>query len=214
MSKFISSPHFMILFSPSEFFFLVSTMPSLSMQQIKVAPHIFLSDVRSAQELKLLESNSIRLVISLGSEKAPLPEFLLSVPCKQHFIKIDDDESADILIHFEKACRLIASSIKDKENVLIHCDAGISRSTTLYLSYFMKNESLSFEDALPKLQELYPQAYPNAGFEIQLELWREMEFTYLPDHYGYRRWKLSRMSCQVYPKFFLYFSVSRLWLRI
>jgi hypothetical protein len=67
----------------------------------------------------------------------------------------------------------------------------------MYLAYYMMNESKkTLEESLAILHESYPNACPNTGFEIQLDLWRDMEFTYLPDHHGYRRWKLSRMSCQ------------------
>ena len=53
--------------------------------------------------------------------------------------------------------------------VLVHCNAGISRSTSIVIGYLMLREGLSFEEALGQVKHARPSVCPNAGFYRQLK---------------------------------------------
>ena len=80
----------------------------------------------------------------------------------------DDDEQCDIRRHFEAAHLFIDDNIKDR-NVLVHCQAGISRSATIVISYLMKKLELSAQEANKRVRSLRYQASPNEGFWNSLE---------------------------------------------
>jgi protein-tyrosine phosphatase len=53
--------------------------------------------------------------------------------------------------------------------VLIHCEAGVSRSASLVIALMMQRHKLSFFDAYRMVQAKRPQALPNLGFASQLQ---------------------------------------------
>lgn len=58
--------------------------------------------------------------------------------------------------------------------VLVHCAAGVSRSTTAVVAYLMKTEGLDVEAALRQVRAKRPFVDPNEGFMAQLALYKEM----------------------------------------
>lgn len=52
--------------------------------------------------------------------------------------------------------------------VLVHCNAGISRSATIIIAYLIIHRGKSYEEALPAVRKNRPSAKPNSGFEAQL----------------------------------------------
>ncbi len=44
--------------------------------------------------------------------------------------------------HFDEVCGFIRRAIEGKGRVLVHCAAGISRSSTLTLAYLMRGEGM------------------------------------------------------------------------
>jgi protein-tyrosine phosphatase len=79
------------------------------------------------------------------------------------------------LIHL----RFIKDGIR-KGGVLVHCFAGVSRSTSCVLAYLMKEKKMPFWEALNLVRQRRPIVCPNVGFMRQLqeyerELKREAE---------------------------------------
>jgi protein-tyrosine phosphatase len=62
------------------------------------------------------------------------------------YIPAVDHESFDLAPFFPTAIELLASETR-RTNVLVHCMAGVSRSATLVIAYFMHSRSLPFKDA-------------------------------------------------------------------
>lgn len=53
--------------------------------------------------------------------------------------------------------------------VLVHCNAGVSRSSSIAIGYLMQREGLSFEDAYSQVKVARPSIHPNRGFYQQLQ---------------------------------------------
>jgi predicted protein tyrosine phosphatase len=66
---------------------------------------------------------------------------------------------------FDRVARFIYDHIRRGHNVLVHCAAGVSRSTTLVAYYMIHYRGyMSVEDALEKIRESRPHVQPNPSF--------------------------------------------------
>ena len=55
-----------------------------------------------------------------------------------------------------------------RTNVLVHCAAGISRSSAMLISYLMKKYDWTFEKSWQLVKSKRPCSYPNMNFQAQL----------------------------------------------
>jgi protein-tyrosine phosphatase len=67
-----------------------------------------------------------------------------------------------LLDYFDDAVRYIDDQLK-VTNVLVHCYAGISRSTTIVAAYLMKKREISSKQALNLISQYRSQIGPNPG---------------------------------------------------
>uniref|UniRef100_A0A6B2LJQ5 protein-tyrosine-phosphatase n=1 Tax=Arcella intermedia TaxID=1963864 RepID=A0A6B2LJQ5_9EUKA len=58
--------------------------------------------------------------------------------------------------------------INGGERVLVHCDAGISRSATMVIAFLIKIQNMTLPNALKFLKTKRPEVEPNHGFLYQL----------------------------------------------
>lgn len=66
-----------------------------------------------------------------------------------------------------------AQKKKENKKVLVHCAAGISRSSTVTLAYLVRFEQLNLKDAYKILREARRVANPNYAFWEILEEWEK-----------------------------------------
>lgn len=78
-------------------------------------------------------------------------------------IEANDMPTYDMSKHFEKAVKFIHENLQTT-NVLVHCAAGISRSVCLIIAYMIKIHKIKPQEALLKIKQTRPYAYPNEGF--------------------------------------------------
>ena len=99
------------------------------------------------------------------------------VPAVQYLhIQIDDMESAaaELRKHFESATGFIDSALSvDTNRVLVHCEMGVSRSTTLVLAYLMKYGKMTLCQAYDHTKKCRDLIRPNEGFFAQLVEYEE-----------------------------------------
>ena len=69
-----------------------------------------------------------------------------------------------------------AEKRQNNERVLIHCAAGISRSSTITLAYLIKYENMKLDDAYSLLRSKRKMAYPNSGFWSILQTWETKHY--------------------------------------
>ncbi|NXY51913.1 DUS15 phosphatase, partial [Ceuthmochares aereus] len=70
--------------------------------------------------------------------------------------------------HFKECISFIHQCRLHGGNCLVHCLAGISRSTTVVVAYIMAVTELSFQEVLEAVRTIRPVANPNPGFRQQL----------------------------------------------
>jgi hypothetical protein len=83
-----------------------------------------------------------------------------------HRIIASDSPYTDLSQHFDEACDFI-HQYRDRR-VLIHCQAGVSRSATICIAYLMKHFGLFLDGAYMAVKGARKIICPNIGFMKQL----------------------------------------------
>lgn len=63
----------------------------------------------------------------------------------------------------------IDNAVKQNNNILVHCMAGVSRSVSIILYYLMKKYHMNFDKALNVVKNKRTIAHPNNSFRLQLK---------------------------------------------
>lgn len=66
--------------------------------------------------------------------------------------------------HFARCLQFIQGVVREKKRVLVHCHAGVSRSSTIVLLHLMINNGLTLPEAWTHLKRARPVVNPNKGF--------------------------------------------------
>lgn len=127
---------------------------------IKNIGKLFIGSLGSLNEIK---NYNIGLIISLEN-----PTIIYKNIEHIHYKIRDemDDKSLQIFQNIlPEAIILIHKNLTKNINVLVHCAAGVSRSSTLILSYLMKYHfNGSLINSLKYLKKCRPCVFPNFGF--------------------------------------------------
>lgn len=91
-------------------------------------------------------------------------------------VRMLDVPDFDILSAFEECVQFVIESIENNiagtteaGRCLVHCNAGVSRSSSVIIAYLIKQKGLCYEKALEMVRVNRPQARPNDGFVDQLK---------------------------------------------
>ncbi|XP_041723258.1 dual specificity protein phosphatase 5 [Coregonus clupeaformis] len=84
------------------------------------------------------------------------------------WIPVEDNVTADISSHFHEAFQFIDGVKQTGGRVLVHCEAGISRSPTICLAYIMSTKRLQLEEAFDIIKQRRSVISPNFSFMGQL----------------------------------------------
>ncbi|XP_029826159.2 uncharacterized protein LOC8032616 isoform X1 [Ixodes scapularis] len=87
-------------------------------------------------------------------------------------IRVYDDETTEMLKHWDRTYKYIAQAKEQGSKVLVHCKMGISRSASVVIAYVMKAYDLDLDQALEFVKRRRSCIKPNSGFLKQLETYR------------------------------------------
>lgn len=150
----------------------------------EIVPRLFLGELTAAQSLQLLQQHNIGNVVSAikQSYDSLAQVNYLCVP-------IDDTERTNICEWFDNVAGWIQAKLDDPNGrgVLVHCIAGVSRSTTLLAAYLMKAHKLTTNEALKFISSKRPQIQPNDFFLHQLEMYERCNCEWDPVKYQEQR---------------------------
>lgn len=128
-----------------------------------VTANIYLGSQDCCEEDILLKYN-ISYVLSIGvtsSHKYPNIDY--------NFIECLDLPETDIIKILRLHCiPYIKNSVNQCKNILIHCNAGVSRSSAIVIGYLMLEYELEYNIAYDMVKQVRPCIKPNIGFEKQL----------------------------------------------
>jgi protein-tyrosine phosphatase len=75
-----------------------------------------------------------------------------------------DIESANIARLFNDTYNVISDGLS-QGGVLVHCAAGVSRSSSTVIAYLMRKQKMSFNDAFMFVKKRRSVICPNYGFQ-------------------------------------------------
>ena len=84
-------------------------------------------------------------------------------------------EHFDLEDYFDEATKFLHDSLS-VTNTLVHCMAGISRSTTLLIAYLIRYRGMKSDDALNLVRSRRSIVNPNPGFWSQLKQYEKILF--------------------------------------
>ena len=96
-----------------------------------------------AQDKSLLDQYQVTHILNLayGVENVFEDDF--------NYLKLDilDEPTTDIIQYFDKCYDFIEEGIQ-RGNCLVHCNAGVSRSTAICCAFLMKKDKIKYKEAL------------------------------------------------------------------
>ena len=125
--------------------------------------------VTNKNNFDALKVRNINIVISLSNHEVISENKLSHI--KYHYFKSIDRDYFNIKQYFDITYDIINNGITNNNNILIHCDMGVSRSGSIIVAYFIKKLRISYNNALKMVKESRKCIQPNKGFVKQLILY-------------------------------------------
>lgn len=128
----------------------------------KILHNLFLGSIKNANS----KTVHYDVIINLSCER--LDRDILNKSIVYNF-DIDDIDTAPIYLFFNRINRLIDHHRSLNHKILVNCYMGISRSSTIVISYLMDKYGLSYYKAYSHVLKKRPIINPNKGFIQQLK---------------------------------------------
>lgn len=140
----------------------------------EIIPQLYIGNKSSASDEHLIDSLGIKFILNVTKDHPNYFEHRPDLVYKQ--ISVNDSSQEDIGAHFEEALWFIDEGRKQGKGILVHCQAGISRSATIVIAFLMKYEMLSLNDAYKLVKEKRPVISPNLNFMGSLLKYEKTSF--------------------------------------
>lgn len=84
------------------------------------------------------------------------------------YFQVDDDRSEDIYPHLQAAVDRMHESVLARSKVVVHCMAGVSRSSAIVIAYLIRHRKRTLRRAYVNVVRSRPVSRPNSTFLVQL----------------------------------------------
>ncbi|XP_013140090.1 PREDICTED: probable dual specificity protein phosphatase DDB_G0283417 [Papilio polytes] len=142
---------------PSNYGFVVDTKPDDV--PILIVDYVYIGSQDCVAD-SVLESYNISNVLSLGIER--------NIKVKNKYVECLDLPETNIVPVVKVCLPYISDSVANKANVLIHCNAGVSRTSMVVIAYLM-SLGMEYDNAYSLVKSKRPAIQPNVGFVKQLK---------------------------------------------
>ncbi|XP_013197623.1 probable dual specificity protein phosphatase DDB_G0283417 [Amyelois transitella] len=137
--------------------FVVDTKPDNV--PIEIVDYLYIGS-QDCTEKSVLDAYNIKHVLSVGIN--------VDVTVDQKFVECLDLPETDVTSVLNDSLPFIHKGISERENVLVHCNAGVSRTSLVTIGYLMHYYNMIYDEAYRVVKEKRPAIQPNAGFRKQL----------------------------------------------
>ena len=151
----------------------------------KIEDLLFLGDFEGACNQSLLNNLDIKTVITIKDSEIPNDKRSDGVIYQS--IIADDHPSVDLLSHFHETNAWITYGQSKGHGVLVHCQAGMSRSATVVIAFLMNKYNKSSTETKTLVKSKRSVVSPNFGFEAQLQIYEDMNYRLDPNNRAFRR---------------------------
>ncbi|XP_047020894.1 dual specificity protein phosphatase 19 [Helicoverpa zea] len=143
---------------PNTYGFVVDTKPDNV--PALISDHVYIGS-QDCTASNVIEAYNIKHVLSLGIN--------VDIAVSNKVINCLDLPETDIKEVLLESLPYIRQAVDSKENVLVHCNAGVSRTSMVAIAYLMHYENMHFENAYDLVKSKRPAIQPNDGFRKQLK---------------------------------------------
>ena len=126
---------------------------------------LLLGNVQASEDAECFKSENITIVLDVAGCNYKYPEGMVQ-HCK--VIMAEDNYDFDLSAHFEDCFDFIHKHRSQHHNVLVHCMAGVSRSSTVVIGYLMKYYKMDMNSAYSFVKKKRSCICPNDAFLKQL----------------------------------------------
>ncbi|CAO3656577.1 unnamed protein product [Mucor hiemalis] len=105
-----------------------------------------------------------------------------------------DVDGQNIIQYFDETNDFIQQTYKAGGKILVHCQAGVSRSATVLAACLMKSKKIKRDEAIEIIKRKRSCVAPNDGFMEQLGLYYDLDFEVDTSHVEYRRFLVASMA--------------------
>ena len=131
----------------------------------QIVPRIYVGDINAAKNKNYLQRHGITHIVNAAAE---IPNYY-----PHDFVYIDlglrDSSMGESIGHaVQRAYHFIDGALKANGVVLVHCAAGISRSTSTVIFFLMYKFMIPYQHALQLVRSRRPVTKPNPSYEQQL----------------------------------------------
>ncbi|KAI3373497.1 hypothetical protein L3Q82_022095 [Scortum barcoo] len=130
-----------------------------------ILPFLFLGNERDAEDLDLLLRLNIGYVVNVTTH---LPLYHVNSGLRYKRLPATDNSKQNLRQYFEEVFEFIEEAYQSGQGVLVHCQAGVSRSATIVIAYLMKHTLMTMTDAYKYVRSRRPVVSPNLNFMGQL----------------------------------------------
>lgn len=134
-----------------------------------MVPGLFIGGQNSALVISKLHENKIKRVLKVNGVESSIRFSTFGIELK--VMDIDDMPDFNIRPYFEEAHEFIHAGLSCDEGVLVVCTAGISRSAAIVISYLIRHNNMTFDEAFKTTKTARVYIQPNPGFERTLKLY-------------------------------------------
>lgn len=140
----------------------------------EITPNIFLGSATGARKRKWLQARGITHIVNCASMilKNWWPDDFQYLS-----LYLLDGKREDVLCLAYDVLEWIDNAVSNGKKVFVHCQQGVSRSTTVVEMYLMWKWKMSYRDTHNKVKSCRNVASPNPGFIVQLLMWEKKMFT-------------------------------------
>ncbi|ODQ67180.1 dual specificity protein phosphatase 12 [Nadsonia fulvescens var. elongata DSM 6958] len=169
----------------------------MAMDRVSSDYPIFVGSYLSFTNTSTLFDENISTVVSVVGGVLPGK---FSDPFNHKQIEIDDDEKTDIMKYFGETNLFIDQALMAingsdySEGVLIHCMAGVSRSSTFAIAYLMWKKRMSLSDAFVEVHKHRVSICPNPSFMEQLAIYQQCDYEINDSKKEYTQWLLKKQA--------------------
>ena len=130
----------------------------------QILPFLYLGSEYHATNIEWLEKCEIDAILNVSTRDPEIDE----TKFEYKHLAIRDSGDSDITSIFKESFAFINYIRESGRKLLVHCQAGISRSATICIAYLMLTEARSMNEAMEYVQSCRKCISPNFGFISQL----------------------------------------------
>ncbi|XP_034999601.2 dual specificity protein phosphatase 10 [Hippoglossus stenolepis] len=131
-----------------------------------ILPFVYLGNEHDAQDANLLQRLNIGYILNVTTH-LPLYHYDTGLFVYKR-LPATDSNKQNLRQYFEEAFEFIEEAHQAGMGLLIHCQAGVSRSATIVIAYLMKHTWMTMTDAYKFVKTRRPIISPNLNFMGQL----------------------------------------------